>query len=260
MNPAELWKDHKIEPAVTQWAVGPVQVLFYREDKDILIYNSVEPEPLKTGVLTNFEPEEGIQWQRWCYNTKVDSLAIHPAMPDRPILVFTSDVMNLPVGAKVVVYVSIPVTVKALVKTKKIDNVFCQVPSQTLSNTWFGTNFEGEICYALKSLAHLEVKELEWSDHAVICPVEIRNNSDTPFKLERLCIRPRFLNIYTGQQHLWTNRVIITYRGEGEMSKINYQQSAPAEANNPIKLVDAEEVVPEGMIRRTFYNLVSSRI
>ena len=106
----------------------------------------------------------------------------------------------------------------------------------------------------------MKVDELESSNHTVICPVEIRNDAEATFKLERLCVRPKFLNIYAGQRNLWTNRVIITYKGEAEMSKIKYQQSAPEEAQNPQKIVDAEELVQGGIIRRTFYNLVSSKI
>lgn len=208
--------------------------------------------------MEDFQSAASVKWRRWCFESKPNSLTIHPIMPDRPLLVFTSDLINLPVDAKAVLYVSIPVVVKAFVKAKYLESVLCSVPSQKLSNSWFGTPMEGELCYALKSLAQREANEVEWSDHTAICPVEIYNHSKAPFQIERLCIRPSFFNIYASSMRLWTNRVAFTYRGDSEMSKIDYRQDPPEELSNPVKLVDAAEAVPHGIVRRTFSNLVSS--
>ena len=258
MNPLDLWKEHPISPTISRWHAGPVSVLFYQSDKDILVADSVAAEPGEAGLLKDYDPEDSIKWRRWCFESKPSGLTFHPVMPDRPLLVFTSDLINLPVDARALLYVSIPVVVKAFVSIGGHESLLCTVPSQKLSNSWFGTVMEGELCYALKSFAQREVNELEWSDHTAICPVEIINRSNSPFQIERLCIRPSFFNIYASSMRLWTNRVSFTYRGDSEMSKIDYLQSPPPELTNPVKIIEAAEAVPHGIVRRTFSNLVSS--
>jgi hypothetical protein len=65
---------------------------------------------------------------------------------------------------------------------------FLEIPSQTLSNTWFGDTMNGELCYALTTRALRKVEEHVTLPERIICPVRILNNGNEALDFQSLCV------------------------------------------------------------------------
>ncbi|UCF17103.1 MAG: hypothetical protein JSW59_06510, partial [Phycisphaerales bacterium] len=103
----------------------------------------------------------------------------------------------------------------------------CEEPSVDLSNTWFGDPMSGELGYSLRSRARREISETRAEPHRALCPVTIRNTSPEQVKVERFCVHVAHLGVYPGESRLWTNGVQIAFRGEAEVSQVEYSEQPP---------------------------------
>ena len=126
------------------------------------------------------------------------------------------------------------------------------MPTVPLSNSWFGSFTEGELCYALKTTAKLDRKDLLLHAHRAIFPLEIRNTSNETLNFERLCLRAQYLNIFQGKLRLWTSKGRVSYRGEENWSRIVYARSAPEFDQASSLLGSARETMQRGAILNTF--------
>jgi hypothetical protein len=57
--------------------------------------------------------------------------------------------------------------------------------------------------------------------------VTIRNNSIGQVEIERFCVHVAHLSLYPGVSRLWTNGVKITFKGEAEISQLEYEEKPP---------------------------------
>ena len=64
--------------------------------------------------------------------------------------------------------------------------------------------------------------------HRAVCPVTIRNASAEQVNVERLCVHVAHLGVYPGISRLWTNGVQIAFKGEAEVSHLEYSEKPPA--------------------------------
>ena len=197
--------------------------------------------------VTDNEPCEK-SLQRWSFSEKYDHIEVAPCMPDRPLVVKTHLLTSLPPGGQATFYVSIPLWV-SLSAVRKTDTVaMTKHSSQTLSNTWFGNHDEGEFCYALKTSAVRTGAEAGVEPHRALCPVVIYNKEDIPLPVQKICIRAKHLSIYQCGKQTWTNRISVTFKGNGKSSKVEYDALPPSEAGSPILLKTAEEKSESGLI------------
>jgi hypothetical protein len=129
------------------------------------------------------------------------------------------------------------------------------VPTMVLSNSWFGAFTEGELCYALKTTAKTNPRDLLPSAHRAVFPLEVRNTSQEKLSFERLCIRPQYVNVFQGDTRLWTSKGRATYRGEENWSRIVYSTVAPGFDNATRLLGKARDAIHRGAILQTFDQL-----
>ena len=126
-------------------------------------------------------------------------------------------------------YVGIPLSIEAAVKSGDGWNRLCDFPSMKLSLTWFGTIEEGELCYSMRTFAHVNPDDLLPHENRCICPVQVKNRSSEVLSFERICVRCDYLNVYRGEKRLWSNPVRLSYRGRQEWSRIVYGTDCPVD-------------------------------
>ena len=150
-------------------------------------------------------------------------------------------------------FVGIPIWLAITFGTKKEKSI--EVPTTTLSNSWFGPFTEGELCYAMKTPAKLHQEDLVRSAHRAVFPLEVRNASQEKLDFERLCLRPQHLNIFQGETRLWTSKGRVSYRGADNWSRIVYSTLAPEFDQSSLMIGKARESIPRGALLKTFDNL-----
>lgn len=231
------------------WQTGPLKVWIKRIGRDWLIASENRPEETPASTpwsLTEKEPSN-LSWQRWTFNRIHEKVEVKPCMPDRPLVVKTHAPTNLPPGVDATFYVSIPLWVSFRITSSEMSEInrYCGV---TLSNTWFGNHEEGEFCYALKTRAVRNLADARNLPHRALCPVVIHNKAEMPLPIQKICIRAKHLNIYQSEKQIWTNRINVSFRGDGLSSKVEYDDEPPMEAKYPILLNTAEEQAESGVL------------
>lgn len=210
--------------------------------------NEDEPEPAK-------EPE----WSRWVlHDTRQEkegvavSVSLMPAFPDRPLIVQPEYPMRLGPNAEIIIFVRIPVFISVKDETPKTPRFLTDIPTVSLSNTWFGSMTEGELCYWLKTRAR-PFPEMEKRDpHLCTSPVHIVNSSDEELLVDKLCLRLDTLRIFDADGQLWSDQMNIIYKGEEKFSDLNSSGKPPQQAPHARLLSPPRKASTSNIAMRTF--------
>ncbi len=216
--------------ASTALAVGGLRLWLKREETDWLF--AIDRVP---GDESAPPPPES-DWRRIGAYPDLEALRLRPVFPPRAVVVRPRMPCAILPGERIQFFFGVPIWVA--LETPGGQRL-AEEPIRILSNTWFGTPMEGELCYALRSRARRERDEVEIGPWSAICPVRVRNQSKELLKFERLCLRVQFLNLYLDRHEgLWSNESGITYRGDNDWSRLSHARGAPKH------LRAAEEISP----------------
>jgi hypothetical protein len=255
-DPHSLWQAHVINAEETlDLMLGSLRLWIHRGEKEWHIAHETEMASEHRCSLSIGEVpfDAGRAWTRWILDEHIEKIQLKPQLPDRPLIVRPEMPMCLMPKQSVQFFVGIPLWL-AITFGSRQEQVI-EVPSQTLSNSWFGPFTEGELCYAMKTTAKLHQENLSPSVQRVVFPLEVRNASKEKLKFERLCLRPQYLNIYQGATRLWTSKGRVSYRGEDHWSRFVYSSQAPEFDRAGLLLGNAREAMQRGALLKTFDTL-----
>ena len=252
----QLWKPHAIKQDQTlDLSLGSLHLRIHRGVSDWHIaYETEEGVDERCSVSiaeTPFDPSH--DWTRWILDEHIEHIQLKPKLPDRPLIVRPEMPMCLMPKQSVQFFISIPIWLAITFGARHEQAI--EIPTTTLSNSWFGPFTEGELCYAVKTTAKLYQHDLRSRAHRVMFPLEIKNASKEKLNFERLCVRPQFLNIFQGETRLWTSKGRVSYRGVDNWSRIVYSAKAPDFDEAKILLGQAREPMQRGSLLKTFDNL-----
>lgn len=200
------------------------------------------------------DPES--DFRRYAFQQSINNLLVEPRLPDRPVVVQPLHPLRLAPKAEVDFYVSLPVDIDLSTEIRGDAQPIERIRSELLSDTWFGDQINGVLCYAVKSRARRESPPSEaGTGNRAICQIRIHNKSAEQLHCSRFCLRLNHCHLWQSGQTLWTSPVTIRYNGSEQLSSVDYSDKAPAELQDAIKVVDAEDPPITGLIRRTFATL-----
>lgn len=252
----ELWIPFTLESdSALLWQCGPLDLYVKRQNTDWVLgshYVSDDEDLNRSGIqygVETFPPE--IRWVRWSLQKEVETAQFLPVMTERPLLVGVRNPLMLPEKGKVLYFMSIPVWVQLKVGKKKAV-FFDAIPTVQMSDTWFGDQFSGELCYALHSKARRDLKSLLILPHRAICPMMICNTVSIPLECKKFSFKAKYLNIYESEGSLWSSRVNVDYHGGEKYSQIRYENTVPDEAKAGELLLKAQFNAPKKFFRKMF--------
>lgn len=199
------------------------------------------------------------EWIRWAIRPE-DGLELRPVMPDRPVVVSSEQPFFLPPEGRAQIFVRIPLFVGIQIPDgrgggSKLE----EVPSQVLSDTWWGTFTEGEIGYWVETRARREIDPSSYEPHLAICPFLLSNASDQALPVERFAVRVAYLTLFGRDRARWTDEVQVRYKGGVEGSEIRYTGRVPEMAGDVELMAPSREKAPRGLHARTF-GMLRSRV
>jgi len=228
----EVWKPHQIKPGECLEAqVGPVLIWLRKSGDEIHIatrHQEDDESLTKAGglrVLSEQEPV-GLDWSRWVCGDECSEVCLAPVMPDRPVVVRPELPVKIPSDGKALFFVGVPIWIRITAVNGK-EFTLCEEPTIDLSNIWFGDPMSEHLCYSLRSRARREIADTQAQPHRASCPVSIRNASAEQVNVERFCVHGAHRGIYPGTSRLWTNGVKIAFKGEPEVSQLEYSKTPP---------------------------------
>ncbi|MBT8042711.1 MAG: DUF432 domain-containing protein [Pontiella sp.] len=256
MDYQEIWTPHAVErEQALELGLGPLRVWIHRGQQEWHIAHETEPgyDERCSVSVSNAPFCAERDWTRWILDDQVQRIQLKPQLPDRPLIVRPEMPMCLMPKQSVQFFIGIPVWLSITFGTKHGQAI--EIPSMTLSNSWFGPFTEGELCYSMKTTAKLHQQDLLPCAHRVVFPLEVRNASQEKLNFERFCLRPQYLNIFQGKTRLWTSKGRVSYRGEDNWSRIVYAANAPEFDEAGHMLGKAREVMQHGSLLKTFDTL-----
>ncbi|MBN2012867.1 hypothetical protein JW960_26290 [candidate division KSB1 bacterium] len=254
VTPSLQWGDNDLlKDTIHHISLGTLSVWIKQSPQEL----SIASHRCDSNVVHSIKPNDvpqNITWSRWATKKAYPQLRMLPRFPDRPIVVKPESTFILMKGAQARIYVKVPLWVQFLVGVRPPVTLI-ELPSVILSNTWFGTFFEGEACYWISSSARIEPAWDDQKPFLAICPLQLQNNSDDDLQVEKICLRVSGLSLFKHGDQLWADETKIHYAGLHESSAIETRGVPPAEAPEAKLLSPARIPMKKGLAAKTFASL-----
>lgn len=234
--------------------LGPLNVWLARADKEWGY--AVENHGLTNVVDISHVPSDvvpkDLKWATAVFDHAPQDYALRPAVPDRPLVVRPINPVRIPHGQSGTFFALLPVFVEIYLQDSSGDYPMGTVPSQALSDTWFGTPTGGDLCYSLPFAAQRDLQAADLFPHQIICPVSVENRSRDDLAFEKFCLRPRHLGIFADSRSLWSSAVRIQHEGAFQSSAVVYEATPPRQAEGWVQLAKPQETTERVLSRLTF--------
>ncbi len=210
----------------------------------------------ETVIPSGDTPPEDLDWSRWALSEAPHRLRLRPVLPDRPLVVKPEHPFTLLRRAKARIYMRVPawVRVEAVERERKKGATLMEVPTEILSDTWWGDFLTGELGYWLTTKGRRELRDDLFEPHLVMCTLQLTNRSDDDLRVEKLALRVEHLSTYEKDGRLWAEETNVFYLGEAEGSDIRMLDKPPVEAEGAREISPARAQV-KGLRARTFDRL-----
>jgi len=245
-SPDQPWGNHP-QPSngeTQRLVVGPLVLWIRSVENEVWLAHSY----LASGDCPPDGPGGDEEWSRWALETGPQSLRIRPVFPDRALVVKPEHPFTLLRRAEARIYTRVPlwVSVDAVNEASGIATRLMEIPTEALSETWWGDFLEGELAYWVHTRARRELRDELFEPHMVICTLQLTNLSGDDLRVEKLALRVEHLSIFEEEGRLWAEEVRVDYHGEAEGSEIHMDDEPPREAGN------AREISPARAQSRSF--------
>ena len=255
-----LWGSHPLEPGGRfRLDVGPrrIWVEGYPGEVRIAVGDAVDGEdapeepPLPAAEL----------WSRWALPAKATTIRMAPALPDRTLVVTPEQAFHLLPDTSARVFARVPVWVQLRIEQEGMADrqgaMALEIPSVTLSDTWWGSFLEGELAYWLPTSARREVDPTRHRPHMAVCSLNLLNRSAASLAVDRLAIRAAHLSLFLDEDVLWADEARVVYQGSAEGSQIEMSGAPPAEAGAARAVASPRVPAQRGLRARTFHRFMT---
>lgn len=258
------WGDYQLEQgAAARWVLGPLTLWAFRfphewrlmhiQSKDALAVDAQAHVPVDDEERRELEgaiiPHAEVG--RYSFHHTDPTIHLSPRLADRPVVVRPETPFYVPAGESVRLYISTPLWIRMTVKE---DVLLREVPTFRPSDTWFGASTrEGELCYASRSAARLELAALPQRKHRAVTPVLIDNRGSTALLIERIQVPVRYLSLYRhANGMLWTQTVTMVREADEGASQVRFNREPPREAAGAPCIQEPRDKTKADFITRTF--------
>ncbi|OGC07133.1 hypothetical protein A2V82_13565 [candidate division KSB1 bacterium RBG_16_48_16] len=200
------------------------------------------------------EDEVEREWHRWAITQKNLRIKISPMLPGRPIVVEAETPFRIIEGGQAKIFVRLPIWLQ-ISTGKKFSKTLLEMPTLTLSNTWFGTFVDGELCYWISSGARRNIEADAQRPFLAICPVQVIDKTNEGLLLQKICLRAPYLTLFHDGRQLWTDEVKVSYKGEARFSQLEYSGRAPKECRQAVVIAEPQIKPKKIILGRTFASL-----
>jgi hypothetical protein len=201
-------------------------------------------------------PEPGdLRFTRFGHRDTTEELRLLPAHADRPLVVNVRVPFVLLPGQEVQLYISSPLWLQ--VELGQRFALAQEIPLFRPSDTWFGPNtLQGELCYASRTGARLEVGNLPIRPQRAISAVEIRNRASSQLRIERLKFPMPNLSIFADTMgHFWTEQLRLDREHDGDDASVRLEKKPPAEVGETKRIAGPRARATKKFLTRAFGRL-----
>lgn len=243
-----LWESFALpEDSPVYKRIGPLHLWLWRKSDELWITHQYSNEQAELE-----RPEVDSDWRRWALRNGDHSAKLIPMLPDKSIVVKPEYDIHLLRNSKVRTYTRVPISVEIQVIGDTTSTI-TEIPTQVLSNTWFGSFTNGELCYWLATSARRSMPLDLIQPHHAVCIMDIRNQSDDDLKMDRICLRVERLSMFIEDGYLWADDTEIIYDGDNGTAQIKNDGRPPYEVKSAVKLTEPRQPHKRGLAERAFF-------
>lgn len=253
MENQSIWQNYKIQKDGLFYSnIGDLKMWcrFIQDEVQIAYEHDSETEKSTTPP----KPPDGIFWSRWPLKIDNRIIQLTPLLPDRAVVIKPESSFRIIKNEQVHVYARVPVWVQMNVINSQAIHII-DIPSAVLSNTWFGSFLEGELCYWISSGLRQRIEMDTRRPHMVICPILLVNHSEEELLIEKICLHVDNLSIFIFNKQLWSDETQIEYKGSEQISQITVSGKAPSESASAVLITSPRNPVKESFVAKTFSSL-----
>lgn len=251
----DLWEDISLDESVTyRWRLGKVELYVKVSGKDLYIGHNYSEQKSETEVAVESSEPQGLKWLRFILPDNKRTVRLRPALPDRPVIAEAGETIRILSKQKTHFFIPIPFWIKLYLVGGK-EQLFYEVPTVKLSNTWFGPPESGALCYAYAVDFYSELQSA-LSEEIAVVPLSINNSSNSFFDLKKAAIYGNYLNIYRGKKGLLTNVETINYFSEDRVT-FELGSKKPLIEEELELFIKAREPFNSSIIKKSVYLLKS---
>jgi hypothetical protein len=247
------------EGQTVQWEIGPLKLAVQRQPNEWQItYEQNEVFDLETTAWNHNPTAPDIgelnykNTERYATGQPGKTLWVMPMLADRPIITRPLTPLYVPVGEKTTIFVSSPLWVRIDVGDPPVK--LQEVPLLRPSDTWFGpSTMEGELCYASRTYARLNLDNIPTRAHRAITQIIIENKAGTQLLVERLSLPVPYLSLFEASNGLlWTETVTMIRTRDTGMATFQTGKKPPKEAPKAKLVSEPREKPGQNMVIRAF--------
>lgn len=249
-----MWQKYKIEEGkIFTSKIGHSQFWIEKQNKIWHVAKLKDQDPEQSNrPLTEVDSlPDGVDWS-YHVADKHNMLQIAPSSPDRPIIVKPKKTFTVLPNMSLDIYIKVPIWLQLYASSVKPENLILEFPSQELSSTWFGAPDNGELAYSLIDEIIFDLKEEKLEAYSAICPIEIRNESETSLDFQRLSVPVDQLNIYSNSAVLCTNEVKVKFKGEEKSSEVHISAGSPPIFEGLKQINKARNSSSDNILKKSF--------
>jgi len=258
--PASWWGDYRFANGeAKRLQIGPLSLVILRSKQEWRIGHEQadsegESKDWQIATLKEF-PEQAPNPQRFAFTQTSEHLSVLPALADRPVVSSPRIPLLLAPGETVRLFVSSPLWIRIAVNDPS--QFLCEIPIHRPSDTWFGASpLDGELCYATRTRAVLEMENVSYLHRRAITPMQIQNHTGTTFALERLKLPVPFLSLFSSDENLlWTEELKIVRREDSEMALVEIEKGSPSAAKGGRLISAPREASLPNLLLRVFSSI-----
>jgi hypothetical protein len=190
--------------------------------------------------------------ERFVFAHTRPELEIRPALADRSIVSRPADPFHLQPGEEAVIYVSSPLW--AVIRVHGAEVPLKELPLAELSDTWFGpSTLEGELCYATRTSARLNLEEVPHRVFRAVTPVHLENRAKTALALDRINLPVPLLGLYhRGGRDLWTEQINLVREEDGDLAALRIHPGPPRALGETTRVAEPRSRAESGALVRAF--------
>lgn len=216
------------------WEIGPLKLAIQRRTDEWRI--AYEPVQEVNPDTTNwqFQPAapdistlDYANTARYASGETAQTVWLRPLLADRALVSRPVTPLYVPAGETAIIFVGSPLWLRIEVGDPPVP--LQELPILRPSDTWFGpTTMEGELCYASRTYARLNLENAPIGPRHAVTQVTIQNRANTQLLVEHLKLPVPYLELFEASDGLlWTQGVTMTRSRDTDMADFQIAQTPP---------------------------------
>ncbi|MBP7494385.1 MAG: hypothetical protein KA771_02735 [Spirochaetales bacterium] len=231
-----IWNPQPLEiGSCVHWSLGDLDVWAERYDIEWHVYfehkkSLITGQEMQVRLEPRAEKPVTREWKHFLVRNAPCAYPT-PAIPDRPLVVKPDRFLIILPGEIAQFFIFTPIWFRFTVGPlgRKISpRLLFEIPVFRMKSTWFGDPIVGELCYYTEARLFTDFHSLPEHPLYAVCPLRIRNESNTELPFDKICLHTEVLSLYGGENRLWTNACDVIFKGVDQATQVEPSKSPPA--------------------------------